>query len=399
MKLRVIVLISLGLNLAVAVALFLSWHPASRSGPLVKRTLTVLPAATNTIKTNVLVRRQFFSWQEVESENYPAYIANLRAIDCPEQTIRDIIIADVNQLYAKKRATETVTADLQWWRPDPYREMVRAIAEKTQALDTGRRELLTQLLGPDWEQSTAFNPNPPTSNLVLAGLVLGSLPLETRQAVQDISARSAQRLLAYQREREQEDQPVDPVEMARLRKQTRDELAQVLTQEQLEEYLLRYSNNAGKLRLELKDVEITPEEFRALFRARDMLEQQIQLFYSGSDPASVKRREVLEKQIDAANKQALGPERYQAYKVNQDPAFQQTMTLAEKINVPAETALPMYEVNRASEAERERIRKNATLTTEEREEALAAVQKEQDKSLRQLLGEEAYQRYVKNNAR
>src|SRR5690349_3100498 len=71
-----------------------------------------LAADTNAaplVKTNFLVRRQFFAWQEVESDDYPTYIANLRNIGCPEQTIRDIIIADVNALYARKQATEVRT--------------------------------------------------------------------------------------------------------------------------------------------------------------------------------------------------------------------------------------------------------------------------------------------------
>ena len=35
--------------------------------------LSAVPA-----KTNVVVRRQYFSWQEVESSDFPTYVANLR---------------------------------------------------------------------------------------------------------------------------------------------------------------------------------------------------------------------------------------------------------------------------------------------------------------------------------
>jgi hypothetical protein len=44
-----------------------------------------------------------FDWREVEAPEYPTYIAKLRAIRCPEQTIRDIITADVANLFALKR--------------------------------------------------------------------------------------------------------------------------------------------------------------------------------------------------------------------------------------------------------------------------------------------------------
>src|SRR5207249_1222220 len=45
-----------------------------------------------------------FTWRQIESEEYKSYIANLRSVGCPEQTIRDIIIADVNKLYAAREA-------------------------------------------------------------------------------------------------------------------------------------------------------------------------------------------------------------------------------------------------------------------------------------------------------
>src|SRR4051812_43050063 len=66
-------------------------------------------------KTNVVVRRQPFTWNEIESTNYPAYIANLRRIGCPQKTIRDIIVADVNDLFAERIAHEIVIPEQKWW--------------------------------------------------------------------------------------------------------------------------------------------------------------------------------------------------------------------------------------------------------------------------------------------
>jgi hypothetical protein len=45
-----------------------------------------------------------FHWSKLESTDYRAYIANLRRIECPEQTIRDIITADVDAaIFAPRR--------------------------------------------------------------------------------------------------------------------------------------------------------------------------------------------------------------------------------------------------------------------------------------------------------
>src|SRR5215831_1795406 len=102
MRWRVFFAISLVANLALASL----WYAAARHATASRDRLARSIATSNaTVKTNVVVRRQFFSWSQVESDDYPTYIANLREIGCPEQTIRDIIIADVNVLYARRMAT------------------------------------------------------------------------------------------------------------------------------------------------------------------------------------------------------------------------------------------------------------------------------------------------------
>src|SRR5512133_2237834 len=128
MRWRLIALASLAANLA----LILGWL-ATRGRPSTTPDISpgVQAAITNIQnRPNVVVRRQFFSWHELESADYPTYIANLRDIGCPEQTIRDIIIADVNALFAKRLATELVTPDQQWWRTEPDPVVEAAAAEK-----------------------------------------------------------------------------------------------------------------------------------------------------------------------------------------------------------------------------------------------------------------------------
>jgi hypothetical protein len=46
---------------------------------------------------------QPFRWSQLESSDYRVYVANLKAIGCPEQTVRDIIQADVEGLYSARR--------------------------------------------------------------------------------------------------------------------------------------------------------------------------------------------------------------------------------------------------------------------------------------------------------
>ncbi len=401
MRWRAVFFVSAFVNVAFAMAWYFSssrpWSGAHSSDDLIAE----FSPTTNLIKTNVIVRRQFFSWHEVESSDYPTYIANLRDIDCPEQTIRDIIVADVNQLYAQKRATEIITAEQQWWRAQPDTNLVQAATEKLRALEAERRALLTRLLGTNWEvievASTFTNPPPAKTGFALNGPVLGALSAETKEAVQAIAARAVERSQAYIEAQRAENKTPDAAVLARMRQQTRDELSRILTPQQVEEFLLRHSSNAAALRAELRGFEVSPDEFRNLFRARDAIDQQIQLYYSGDDPTSVQQRKLLEQQRDAAMKQALSPERLELYELSKDPGFQQAQATAQKYGTPPEAVLPLYRITQALEQEQQRIRIDPTLTAEERLEQLQAVRAEQEKSLLAILGEDGFKRYQQEN--
>src|SRR5256886_4815412 len=149
MRWRVVALISLGVNIALAAGLLLAVRHSTGKG--LSRSSAPSGPSLDPVRTNVVLRRQFFSWREVESDDYPTYIANLRDIGCPDQTIRDIIIADINALYSRRRATELVTSEQQWWRSEPDPAVLQASAAKSRALEDERRGLLARLLGTNWE--------------------------------------------------------------------------------------------------------------------------------------------------------------------------------------------------------------------------------------------------------
>src|SRR5262245_49797568 len=136
MRWRILAFILLGVNLALALALLKSSRRENRS----QQTEDFGSAGGS--KTNIVLKRQYFTWREIESDDYPTYVANLRDISCPEQTIRDIIIADVNGLYARRKALEVVTSDQQWWRAEPDSNVVAVAEEKARVLDDERRALL-----------------------------------------------------------------------------------------------------------------------------------------------------------------------------------------------------------------------------------------------------------------
>jgi LysM repeat protein len=316
-----------------------------------------------------VVRRQFFSWREVESRDYPTYIANLRDIGCPEQTIRDIIIADVNALFTQRRATEMVTAESQWWRSEPDPAIVKAAADKARSLEEERRSLLTRLLGTNWESGDLVNlPRPSHPGVLLDGPILGALSADTKQAVEDVHQRSEERMQAYLEAQIRAGKNPDPAELAKLRQQTRTDLARILTPQQVEEFLLRYSQNAADLRVQfgqLKYFNPTPDEFRTVFRATDQLDQQILALGDSNDPNTVRQKKALEDQRENAIKQALGPKRYEDYRLFQDPLYRDAYAKAVGAGTP-EAVRAYYAIELAAAGEQDRIKADPTLTDQQK---------------------------------
>jgi hypothetical protein len=381
-------IISIGVNVVLATGWYQARHARILSPPM-----PPMSADTNLHYRNrvhVVSRLQNISWKDVESDDYVTYIRNLRTIGCPEKTIRDIIVADVNELYAHRRATEIVGADQQWWRSDPDRDLVKEAIDKLKALDVERNTLLTKLLGPNWDADLAA-PVPAIRALIsLTGPLLGDLSAGAKQSVYNAAVKMQEKLDSYREAQRQQGKPEDPLELLKIREAARTELASVLTPPQLEEFLLRYSQTAKDLRDELRGLDPTPDEFRALFQARDKYDSQAELYYTGDDAEAIKKREDLEAKREKALLDALGTARYTEYKLNQDPTFKDVRSTVEGLGLDADVVLPMYQIEKLTQAEMQRIRSDDSMTLEEKIEALGETQTEQQRSMQILLGDEAY---------
>jgi len=379
MRWRVIALVSLVVNLALAAV----WLSITRQRTAFAAAAAAAAAAQATnapATTNVVVRRQYFTWQDIESPDFSTYVANLRQIACPEQTIRDILIAEVNTLYSRRRAVELVTPEQQWWRSQPDANVLRAALAKFRELEAQRRGLLTGLLGTNWETGDLVGlPRPSRPGVVLDGPVLGALSSEVKQALENVSLNSQDRMQAYLDTQRSANKTPDPVELAKLRQQTRNELAHVLSPPELEEYLLRYSQDANNLRTEFGQLRFfspTPDEFRGVFRATDTLDQRIQLLADATDPNSLAARKALEDQRENAIKITLGPKRYEEYRLLHDPIYQDAVATAQQAGTP-EAAQTIYAVNLATQSETNRIRRDTSLTAEQKAIELKRVELEQ----------------------
>ena len=202
----------------------------------------------------------------------------------------------------------------------------------------------------------------------------------------DIEQSSLTKLAALETAAAESGGAVTSAQVTRLRLETRAALAKILSPEQLEEYLLRYSANSADMRSELKGFGATPEEFRTIFRARDAIDNEIGTLADKTDAPSVKRHQELEANRDASIRQALGPSRFPLYQLAQDPAFREAQSLAEKSGLAPERVMSLYELNHQGQLQRERIRKDTSMSEEQQKAALEGVTRDLQQAQARIVG-------------
>jgi hypothetical protein len=392
MRARFWLAISIAFNVFAGVCLYVATEPFREPTPAPE------PAFFGPImRTNVLVRRENFTWDQVVNTNYVAFIKNLRAIGCPEQTIRDIVRSEVDRFYARRRVTEVVYPNYQWWRSDPDPEALETASAQINSLDRERRDLLTSLMGKGWDAENKAVVAA-RGGITLTGPVLGDMSPLVKEAAFTIIALNQERIEAYQQRQTTQGKPDDPMEIVRLREQPFLELGTIFSPAQYEEFLLRYSPAAQQLREQMRGMDLSAEQFRDLFNAVGPIVGQPVYFYTGTNPQLLLQQHQLQAQADALMKGSLGSAVYAAYQLNLDPLYRASRATVQNVGAPVTAITPLYEINRATQAEMDRIRKDDTLSNDEKVEALAQTQVQQQQSLEQLLGPKVFQVWLQSQS-
>lgn len=330
---------------------------------------------------------------QLGSPGYQAYLDRLRAAGCPEKHVIRIVRADAEEWLVQQRVAQAVASDFSWWKAEPPPAAGEAFnQERFQELQQRRDAFLRQYLGDDLEVEDSRTADVPVV-INLSGPVLGALPREKYNAVQEVCARSMDRSQGYLNNRQNEGIFLNQGDLARLREQTRAELSVILTPEELEEFLLRYSHNSARLRSDLAKLEPTPEEFRAIFRAVDKVEHRMQLEFGARDSLSARQREELDRQIDDAIREILPPDRYRRYMQSRSPLFGQAQLAVRRAGLPDSVVLAFFEVLNTHESRRREVLNNVTLSADQRQVALQGLERDKESALQKALGEAGYRQY------
>jgi hypothetical protein len=335
-----------------------------------------------------------FHWSQLESADYREYIANLRAIGCPEPTIRDIILTDVMKLYAARRGqVRTGGREFKYWETNEKRILkARDEAHYHRQMETIDQELpgvVRELIGVNYDREVNklfVDTNADAERLGFLADEKKDRLLSLREQYEGLQER------IYENALDGELSPEDFDRLQNLQRAQKDELARLLTPDEFEQYELRTSPLSERLRNDLIGFEPTEEEFRTIFRAYRELDEK----YAGAHPhdvATQARKLEDQQRLESLLKEELGPDRSAHFEQVQVPEYRTFAKLAERHELDPALARGMLDAKFIAETERERLLHQTSFLPEQREVALEILRQETENYFREELGEAAFQEY------
>jgi hypothetical protein len=401
MTARSLLVLSLGLNVILLAALGrFGRHP---SAALSSESAAGTPAPAGP-EGSQLVRTQVsrvevtrtnepppFHWDQIRSPDLPRYVAALRAMGCPVETVRDIIRGELEEDFLSRRRVLLDPWQRRYWElaARGLGSAVKAYEASLEALHKQTVGRLDELVGEVPEKAERKAERRPNARLDHLSPDKQAQVTELNRGY-DVLERAVQR----------EGGPMTEERRARLAAlgaQRQEALRGLLTPEEWDEYRLRISRHAGAGR-GLPGFEASADELRALTRTLD----QFNAADEGLDrkapdyEARRQQQEELKRQREEALRAALGEGRYADYQRAKDRGFQELHRVGERYGLPREALVQADELRRLAQESLQRVGRDKTLTAEQRQAVNAAVQAETRATLTQLLGEQAVRTYERN---
>ena len=332
-----------------------------------------------------------FRWSQLEAADYKEYIARLRAFGVPEKVVRDIIIADINKLFRpryaallppKKPKNEKFWENRNWGYNGGREQATKDQREQTRELQKEQAELIKELLGANVHEEIAKE----SGYSDWTERMFGSLPKEARDKVSEMQQRFQEEQSDFYAKVDGHIDQDSQAELAAIRKKFRAELATVLTPEQLEDYELRNSETAQRMKWELSSFDPDEKEFRAI-HAHKQASEELDVARNNEDkpltPDEQKELQKKRKELEASLADKLGTNRVAEYKLMEQYEYRNLLDAG----VPKESVFKIPDIKKEAEAAANKLRKDKTLTDEQRNAALRDIKNETTKALSEMLGE------------
>lgn len=363
----------------------------------IKRLVRNLPSPTAAVATT---NAPAFHWSTLESPDYATYAANLRAVGCPERTLRDILLPDIEKLY-DERAKELADGpeDHFWETADTRDARQRQREAKLRSLELEKRALIRQLLGADWDFTALKELRSDGFASALVEILLGFTDVGKTEHLFLTHELFQDEVRAQQTVSEGILLDEDLPKLHALRDGFEAALARGLAPAEVEELRLRLAALEGMEHVQRRNgVSVTGAELREIARLRaethDMLAKALNL---ADELYPEETRAKGEAAFNELLRRFLGAERFADVERAKDGLFRELFQSTEQQGVPKTALVQAYEVRRAAEEQARQIRADAQLTSEERSVLLAALRAQATQALSRSLGPVGFGAYLKQH--
>jgi hypothetical protein len=326
------------------------------------------------------------SWQALQSgHDLQDLVARMRAGGFPPSVIR----ATVRQLISD-RMDRSAIQRLPFWKQSPgnpeYQAAQAAISAKT-------REQYEALLGSDALPAASLDP-------VSRARRYGNLSDEKINQIEAMNRDYGELGSQLYAQRRSGDMQTVMAAQTTMEEDRRKELATLLTPEELEQYELRSSPASSRVSNNLRGVEVSEQEFAALFHAQKAFESAdpMRTGQNINSDAMAKRNQAQ----DTLNEQArgvLGEERFYEYLKSADPAYSRAaQSMAAHPTVTPAQTYELVRLEREYQASTMALGRNATGGNQQTAMAtMQALRTEYQNSVNAVVGEEAGKAFVQRN--
>jgi hypothetical protein len=335
-----------------------------------------------------------FQWSQIASPDLKIYRDNLRAIGCPELTVREIIRAVINENFRTRRRDILASFQDHYWDIVLRGELVRRQwlprtewGQALESLKAERQELIADVLGRD---SLITEAERQTQRTELEQRRSWLSP-EKREKLIELEEQHQQRLVEWAETlglrvngmptQEDEDR------LENWQQEFEESETQLLTPEELAELQLRESDVANWA-ASLPGFNPTEDEWRSLTQLRSQFEapQNAPAGPDLTDEQRAAQQDEVQSNFVNSVQEALGSDRFAQYQLANDDQYQALRNVAQRYGLPDSVAAQGLNVQQTAQAAANQVRANSNLSPEDQQAALNAIQQETEQTLSQILG-------------
>jgi len=396
MKLYTSFLASMCLNLAlvcVLISLWVKhgapkfWNPTTISQAATTQVPAAAPATNSALFAAVEYVTNRFDWSKIESDDWEKLAANLRAVGCPEQTVRDLIFARARRA---KNQIERCRSRVPFWAAGLRREQDSKERERFHQMASERIVAdLVRAVGSDSDPSD----NPQMRDLeeqALMRFILGPMPEASVQQLAMTMKQFEERCDAVRERCQGVELDDDIAELDRLHRQFKKEVGELLTREQFEEFSARCAMMKLSDDIKWEATDLTPSEVCQIALIRARYEGPTSDLFHGSRSTTGEE----DRQIREETFTFLGARRAAEFERAANSDFQRLFDLSKDQNLPREAAIHAYDIRQLAESEAEQLRKDASLSDVQHQERFEQMQAETQEAMLKTLGAAACQQYL-----